>query len=140
MGISDFSRWFWPALSFVLAGLWLWTLLRQRRTAHMPEPSASGPCSLPGEVEDVLKAAYALQEESGAWQAAELAQATDLSEPRAKEVTAELVASRWVEETDQDGMYHLTEAGKGRAQELIRAHRGRKLVASSGQSWAFWCP
>lgn len=106
-----------------MAGLWLWTLLRQRRTARTPQPPASGPCSLPREVEDVLKAAYALQEEREAWQAAELAQATDLSEPRAKEVTAELVASGWVEKTGQDGMYHLTEAGKGRAQELIRAHR-----------------
>jgi hypothetical protein len=27
MTASDFSIWFWLALSFLLVGLWLWTLL-----------------------------------------------------------------------------------------------------------------
>lgn len=121
--MSDFSRWFWPAVSLLMAGLWLWTLLRQRRTARTPQPFPCQPCSLPREVEDVLKAVYTLQEGRRAWQTAELVQATDFSEPKAREVTAELVASGWVRKTGQEGMYHLTEAGKRRAQELIRAHR-----------------
>ena len=33
MEISNLSSWFWPALSFLLASLWLWTLRRRRAAA-----------------------------------------------------------------------------------------------------------
>jgi Fe2+ transport system protein FeoA len=83
-------------------------------------------------VEDVLKAAYALQE-AGSWHAEELAHAMGLSEAMAGDVTGDLVASGWAEEDVQGGM-HLTETGEARAWELIRAHRlwERYLVDREG--------
>jgi len=83
-------------------------------------------------VEDVLKAAYALQE-ARSWHAEELAHAMGLSEAIAGDVTGDLVASGWAEEDVQGGM-HLTETGEARAWELIRAHRlwERYLVDREG--------
>lgn len=129
--MSNFSHWFWPALSFLLAILWLVTLLRQRRSA----PAGWPPASLyrPVEAEDVLKAAYALQEVGGAWGSQELARFVGLPESLAGEVAGDLVASGWAEEEAQGSM-RLTEAGKAHAQELIRAHRlwERYLVDREG--------
>jgi len=132
MEVPNLSRWFWPALSFLLASLWLWTLLRHRRAARAARTFAPGLPVQPLEVEDVLKAAYALQE-AGSWHAEELAHAMGLSEAMAGDVTGGLVASGWVEEDVQGGM-HLTETGEARAQELIRAHRlwERYLVDREG--------
>ena len=132
MEIPNLSRWFWPALSFLLAGLWLWTLLRHRRAARAARTSAPGLSVQPLEVEDVLKAAYALQE-ARSWHAEELAHAMGLSEAIAGDVTGDLVASGWAEEDVQGGM-HLTETGEARAWELIRAHRlwERYLVDREG--------
>jgi Mn-dependent DtxR family transcriptional regulator len=131
--MSDLSRWFWPALSAVLAGLWLWTLLRHRRAARATRPSAPGPLSQPLEVEDVLKAAYALQGARGAWHAKELAQAMGFPEAMADSVAGSLVASGWAKEDAEGGM-RLTGTGEARAQELIRAHRlwERYLVDQEG--------
>jgi len=121
MEISNLSRWFWPALSFLLANLWLWTLL-QRRAAPTAPPPAPGLAYRPVEAEDLLKAACALQEAQGAWDSEQLARSIGLSEVMAANVVGNLVASGWVEEDVQGGM-HLTETGEARARELIRAHR-----------------
>ncbi len=121
MEISNLSRWFWPALSFLLAILWLWTLL-QRRAAPTAPPLAPGLAYRPMEAEDVLKAACALQEAQGAWDSEQLARSIGLPEVMAAGVVGDLVASGWVEEDVQGGM-HLTETGEARARELIRAHR-----------------
>jgi Fe2+ transport system protein FeoA/Mn-dependent DtxR family transcriptional regulator len=85
------------------------------------------------EAEDVLKAAYTLQEARGAWDSEELARSQGLSEALAEDVTGSLVAAGWVEENGHGGM-HLTEAGEARARELIRAHRlwERYLVDREG--------
>ena len=122
MEISSLSRWFWPVLSFLLAGLWLWRLLRRRRAASIAPPPAPGLAYWPVEAEDVLKAAYALQEAGGAWDSEQLARSIGLSEAMADDVAGSLVASGWAEEGAPGGM-HLTETGEARAQELIRAHR-----------------
>ena len=122
MEISTLSRWFWPALSFLLAGLWLWTLLRRRRAAPTAPLPAPGSAYRPVEVEDALKAAYALQETRGAWDREQLARSIGRSEAMAEDVAKGLVASGWAEE-DVQGSMHLTETGKARARELIRAHR-----------------
>ena len=121
MEISNLSRWFWPALSFLLANLWLWTLLH-RRAAPTAPPPAPGLAYRPVEAEDLLKAACALQEAQGAWDSEQLARSIGLSEVMAANVVGNLVASGWVEEDVQGGM-HLTETGEARARELIRAHR-----------------
>jgi len=63
----DISDWFWPALSVLLAILWLWTLLRQRRAATVARTSAPRREHRPADVEDALKAAYTLQEAEGGW-------------------------------------------------------------------------
>ncbi len=122
MKMSNLSYWFWPALSLLLATLWLWTLLRQRRAAPAAWTSAPGLTRWPVEVEDVLKAAYALQEAGGAWGGEELARSLGLPGALAGEMAGALVASGWAEEDAQGGM-RLTEAGDAHAQELIRAHR-----------------
>ena len=122
MEISNLSQWFWPALSFLLAGLWLWTLLQRRRAAPAARISAPGLTHQPVEVEDVLKAAYTLQEAGRAWNSEELARSVGLSEAMAGDVTGGLVASGWAEK-DVQGRMHLTETGESRARELIRTHR-----------------
>ena len=133
--MSNLFPWFWSALSFLLAGLWLWTLLRQRRGAPTALPPAPEPTTRPVEAEDALKAAYALQEEEGIWGDEELARSVGLPEALAGEVARALVAFGWAEEDVQGGM-HLTETGEARAQELIRAHRlwERYLVDREGVS------
>jgi Fe2+ transport system protein FeoA/Mn-dependent DtxR family transcriptional regulator len=114
-----------------LAILWLWTLLRQRRAAPAAWPPA--PLYRHVEVEDALKAAYALQEAGGAWGSPELARSVGLPEALAGEVAGALVASGWAEEEAQ-GSIRLTETGEARARELIRAHRlwERYLVDREG--------
>ena len=118
----DISDWFWPALSVLLAILWLWTLLRQRRAATVARTSAPGLPHRPADVEDALKAAYTLQEAEGDWGGEELARSVGLSGTMAGEVARALVAFGWAEEDAQGGMC-LTETGQARARELIRAHR-----------------
>jgi len=131
--MSNFSHWFWPALAFLLAILWLGTLLRERRAAPASRASVSGLTPWPVEIEDALKAAYALQEAEGTWSGEELARSVGLSGAMAGGVAGGLVASGWAEEEAQGSM-RLTETGEARAQELIRAHRlwERYLVDREG--------
>jgi Fe2+ transport system protein FeoA/Mn-dependent DtxR family transcriptional regulator len=133
MDMPDLAQWFWPALATLLAGLWLWTLLRVRRTARASPASAPELPSRSVEVEDVLKAAYALEERAGAWYVRELAHATGFPEGVAEDIAGRLGACGWVEK-GTEGEMHLTERGRARAQELIRAHRlwERYLVDEGG--------
>ena len=133
MEMSNLSYWFWPALSFLLAILWLRTLLRQRRAAPTIRTSATGWTHRPVEAEDALKAAYTLQEAEGTWDDEELARSLGLPARLAREVAETLVASGWAEGNIEDSM-RLTEAGERRACELIRAHRlwERYLVDREG--------
>ena len=133
MATSDSFDWFWPGLSLLLGVLWLWTLLRQRRVApaaQAPNPELNHQAV---EVEDALKAAYALQEKRDAWSGKELAHSMGLSEKIANEMAGALVAFGWAEE-DAQGNMRLTETGEARARELIRAHRlwERYLVDREG--------
>jgi len=131
--MSNFSQWFWPALSFLLAILWLWTLLQERRVGPAAQSPAPGLAYWFVDAEDVLKAAYILQEAGGDWSGEELARSVGLSGMLTEGVTGALVASGWAEE-DAQGAMHLTEAGEARARELIRAHRlwERYLVDREG--------
>jgi len=119
---TEFFDWFWPGLSLLLGVLWLWTLLRQRRTAPAAQAPTRELIHQAVEVEDALKAAYTLQEKRDAWSGKELAQSMGLSEAMSEKVAGALVAFGWAEEDAQGGM-HLTETGEARARELIRAHR-----------------
>ncbi len=120
--MSNFSHWFWPALSFVLFVLWLLALFRQRRAAPIAKMPAPGLAHRPAEMEDVLKVAYTLQEAEGTWDGEGLARALSFSRTVAEEVIRALVTSGWAEEYGQ-GRVRLTGAGEARARELVRAHR-----------------
>ena len=120
--MSNLSHWFWPALSFVLAALWLWTLLRQRRAAPAPRKAVPSLSHWPVEAEDALKVAYFLEEAGDTWDGEELDRSIGLSVAMGGGVAGVLVASGWAEEDAQGGM-HLTEAGEARARDLIRTHR-----------------
>jgi len=125
--------WLWPAFCFLLIILWLWTLLRRHRAVHAGQPPTQGPAYRLVEAEDALKAAYALGEVGDSWDCAELARSVGLPERLAREMVEVLSASGWVD-GDAESVMHLTEAGKARAQELIRAHRlwERYLVDREG--------
>jgi Fe2+ transport system protein FeoA len=131
----NISHWFWPAISFLLAALWLWTLLRKRQAAAAIQRSTPRLIHKLVEAEDALKAAYILQEKGGAWGGEELARFVGLSGALASQMTGALVASGWAKE-DVKGSMRLTETGRARAQELIRSHRlwERYLVDREGMS------
>jgi len=115
------SGWFWPALSVLLAALWLWTL-RRRRATPAGRTSVRALTYPRVEAEDLLKTAYVFWQTGRAWGGRELVRSVGLPGALAGDVAAILVASGWAEEDTRGGL-RLTEAGAARAQELIRAHR-----------------
>jgi Fe2+ transport system protein FeoA/Mn-dependent DtxR family transcriptional regulator len=117
------SHWLWPVLVLMLAGLWLWTALRLRRVTSGARPLASGSLPRSVEAEDALKAAYGLQERSGAWDGGELAHEMGFPRAMAGDIVGALVAFGWAEEETLGNKARLTEVGEARAHELIRAHR-----------------
>ncbi|MEA3375352.1 MAG: ferrous iron transport protein B [Chloroflexota bacterium] len=131
MDISDISQWFWPALSFLLLILLLWTRFRQRKKAEPPESSTSRHARM--EAEDALKAAYAQEKRVGVLRVEDLARTVGVSEAQAKQGMEALRDLGWVKE-DEEGRLRLTKEGKVRAQDLIRAHRlwERYLVDREG--------
>lgn len=131
--MSNLFHWFWPALSFLLAVIWFWTILRLRRKASVALPSEPRLTYKPIEAEDVLKKAYALQESGRTWDGEELARSVGLPGVLAREVAGALLESEWAVENAQ-GVMRLTKTGEARARELIRAHRlwERYLVDQKG--------
>lgn len=131
--MSNLFHWFWPALSFLLAVLWFWTVLRLCRKASAIQTSVPRLTYRPVEAEDVLKIAYALQEAGHTLDGQELARSVGLPGVLAGEIAGALVASKWAEE-DAQGVMCLTKTGEARARELIRAHRlwERYLVDRKG--------
>jgi len=87
------------------------------------------------EMEHALKAAYALQSEGHAWHSVELARSLGFPDALAENIAQALIVSGWAEESEPGSM-RLTETGKARAVELIRAHRlwERYLVDREGMS------
>jgi Fe2+ transport system protein FeoA/Mn-dependent DtxR family transcriptional regulator len=129
--MPGFMQWLWPAVSALLAALWLLTLLRQRKE-HTPVPP---PRYQQVEAEDLLKAAYVLQEERGKLNADALARTANLPQSLTRQALAALLAFGWAAE-HEEGSFQLTEEGRARAQDLIRAHRlwERYLVDREGMS------
>jgi len=115
-------HWFWPVLALLLAGLWLWTMLRLRRATSGVRSLASGTVQRSVEAEDALKAVYSLQEAGSAWGSEELACSLGLPRALAGEIAGALITFGWAEE-DAQGNVRLTAAGEARGRELIRAHR-----------------
>jgi len=129
-----FSNWFWFFLTLVFAGLWLGTLLCQRREKKKKTPPVSmGQNSI--EAEDVLKVVYHLHEEKKDWDGRDLSVILGMSDNLIKSLIDVLIDFDWTEK-DREGKYHLTEKGKQRGRELIRAHRllEKYLVACKGMS------
>ena len=129
-----FSHWFWSVIFFIFAALWLWTLLRQQRGKKKILPSVSTDQNYI-EAEDALKAAYHLNEKKRDWDSQDLSLILGTSENLAKGLTDVLIDFNWAEK-DKKGEYHLTEKGKQRGRELIRAHRlwEKYLVTRKGMS------
>ena len=128
---NDISSWLWPAVSFVLAILLLWSLRRRSRPAPQPQLSQLV------EMEDALKKVYKLQQDGAAIQAESLARAMGLSVEMAGGLLHTLAASTWAAGDASTGI-RLTPQGRERAQELIRVHRlwERYLVDREGMPLA----
>jgi len=94
-----------------------------------------GPSRQRVEMEDALKAAYALQEAGDAWDNVELVRSLRLPDALADNIAKALAAFGWAEES-VPGKMRLTETGQARAVELVRAHRlwERYLVDREGMS------
>jgi Fe2+ transport system protein FeoA/Mn-dependent DtxR family transcriptional regulator len=113
---------FWPALSLLLAVLWLRTLWRLRRKPSVDLPSIPGRAYRPVEAEDILKIAYSLKEAGRPLDVKELARSAGIPGELSTEIEGALIASKWAK-VNSEGVIHLTEVGEDRARELIRAHR-----------------
>jgi Fe2+ transport system protein FeoA/Mn-dependent DtxR family transcriptional regulator len=116
------AHWLWPVLTLVLAGLWISTAVRLRRTASGAPPIVPGRIQGSVEAEDALKTAYDLEERGDAWDAEVLARAMALPRAMAGDIGDALLAFGWAEANGEDAL-HLTDVGKARARELVRAHR-----------------
>ncbi|MBN1485979.1 MAG: hypothetical protein JXA37_14795, partial [Chloroflexia bacterium] len=113
---------FWPALSLLLAILWLWTLWQYRRPARIARVPAPESAHWPLEPEDVLKAAYTLQQTGQDWNGQALARSAGVPQELAGTLAEALFAYGWVKGDAQAGL-QLTETGEEHAHYLIRAHR-----------------
>jgi Fe2+ transport system protein FeoA/Mn-dependent DtxR family transcriptional regulator len=131
--MSDFSKWFWPTISFLMTILWIYTLLRYRQASSMASHSVPRYPGLTIETEDVLKSALTLEELNEIWSQEELAESLGMPPSIAGRAVEILVAFGWAKKSSQGDM-HLTEKGIVRARELIRAHRlwERYLVDHEG--------
>jgi len=131
--MSNFFNWFFPVLCGLLAGLWLWSLLRQGRGFRAVPTAANERGYRRAEAEDALKAAHGLQTQGGTWKAEELSRSLGLPTAMAEKMAHCLLAFGWAK-GDPRGDMHLTETGERRARELIRAHRlwERYLVDRKG--------
>jgi len=116
------AHWLWPVLTLILASLWIWTALRLHRARSKAGPVASERTHQSVEAEDALKAAYDLEERGDAWDGGALARSMDLPRAMAGDLVGALLAFGWAE-ANAEGALHLTEVGKARARELVRAHR-----------------
>jgi len=127
LSLSDITRWLIQRLSHFTSGLWLPEFLRRCAAS-----SAHSNCH-DAATEDALKALHTLQTIKEWSTGAALAQRIGVTETAARATVASLVACGWVQSEDQDRLY-LSEAGKARARELIRAHRlwERYLVDREG--------
>lgn len=129
-----FSHWFWSVLSFFFAALWLWTFLRQHREKKKKLPSVSTDQNYI-EAEDALKAAYHLHEEKKDWDSKDLSLILGISDNLTNGLVDVLIDFKWAKK-ERKGKLHLTEKGKQRGRELIRAHRlwEKYLVTRKGMS------
>ncbi|MBN1834422.1 MAG: FeoA domain-containing protein [Spirochaetales bacterium] len=121
--MSDRLGWILLGISIVLAALWVRNLIRGRisirgRTGRRREGFPHGAV----ETEDALKAAYRLQDAQGGWTGEELARSLGVPEVLGGQLTESLLSFGWVRR-DPRGLMQLTDKGRERAGELIRAHR-----------------
>ncbi len=112
----DISNWLWPAVSFALAILSLWALLRRARAPVHPQSTQLI------EMEDALKEVYKLQRNGVTVEARALARTMGISVEMTEGLIDTLVASSWADGDASAGIC-LTARGRERAQELIRVHR-----------------
>ncbi|MEA3365213.1 MAG: metal-dependent transcriptional regulator [Candidatus Hydrogenedentes bacterium] len=124
--------WFWQVLSGGLAVFAAYLLFRIRRSRRRLKTAAGTFGQQSVEVEDALKAAYALEIAENL-NPEELTRSLGLPATMADTVTATLIASGWAVK-DHSGAFRLKQTGKDRAIELIRAHRlwERYLVEKEG--------
>lgn len=114
--------WFWPIVSCLLAVLCLWTLFRCQPKRSKAEPVQSGRTLERQEAEDLLKIVYTIESQAGDVSVGALASDLHLSEETANEQLDALSSRGWIIRGEEGGI-SLTENGRQRARDLIRAHR-----------------
>lgn len=133
--MSTLSDWIWPVVSAFFAFFSLWTWARYRKARLQVSPPSSPALLTRKEAEDVLKVMYTLETSGRPVSVAELSRSMRLAEPMIREEITILVAFNWVEQISEDSL-RLTDEGRYRARELVRAHRlwERYLVDREGMA------
>lgn len=107
----------WPAVSGVLAIALVCVVLRRRREA---KPAQTDSWRIVAE--DALRAIMSLERDQRPVGIEALADVLTVSNSLAEEIVRVLLGARWIERDTTDGL-RLTDEGRRRAHELIRAHR-----------------
>ncbi|MBN1467058.1 metal-dependent transcriptional regulator [candidate division KSB1 bacterium] len=131
--MSVFSHWLCFLLCFISAGFCLWTLHSRGKKRENPPLPLTQPSDI--EAEDALKAVYQLDEQKKQWDQQDLSAMLGITGHWIEGLAVVLIDFGWAQK-DGKGVYHLTEKGKRRARELIRAHRllEKYLFARKGMS------
>jgi Fe2+ transport system protein FeoA/Mn-dependent DtxR family transcriptional regulator len=133
--MSGLGYWLWPLISVVLAVLWLWTLIRCQSKRSKAEPAQSRRTPERREAEDLLKIVYTMEAQKGEVGVAALVRDLHLSKAALDEQLDALSDFGWILREAEGGIC-LTEEGRQRARDLIRAHRlwERYLVDREGMA------
>jgi len=107
----------WKTTSVLFAVALAWVILRRRREIRPATPDSWHIVA-----EDALKVIGKLEREHAHVDTIVLATALGLSDALSEEAVGVLVAWGWLQR-DTSGSLRLTETGRRRAQELVRAHR-----------------
>ena len=116
--MSDPLHWLFPVLCFLLAGLWLRSLLRQRRGLRTGQTPTNQRRYRRTEAEDALKAAYALQTQGRTCVAEELALSLGLPKVVAENLAHYLLAFGWAKE-DPPGDIRLDAVADGAVETVM---------------------
>lgn len=114
---AGFSDVLWPTLSGVLAVVVVWLVFRQRRHVDAELLDCWQTAA-----EDAVKVIHRIEQEEGSADAESLSTSLGVPDALIEGITAALSAFGWIEPDTATGL-RLTERGRERAQNLVRAHR-----------------
>jgi Fe2+ transport system protein FeoA/Mn-dependent DtxR family transcriptional regulator len=129
------SDWFWSLISGLLAVLWVWTLTRCHPQRSKTEPAQPRRTPERQEAEDLLKIVYTTEAQEGDVGVGALVRDLHLSEAATHDQLDALSHFGWITWEAEDRLC-ITEEGRQRARDLIRAHRlwERYLVDREGMA------